>query len=269
MKKVLKVLFVLIVLLAIVGGITFLIDASRAASGKAPWCAIEAGKVPDNGTKSYYGLGYRVIEFHETGEDGAEEYNPVKIGSWFMKYEDFQDEIDAFHQNHPSKEENPSIVETIPSGEEVTESGDVEESGDILVSGDQEPSGEETVSGETIETSGEEISAEPSGEEVTTTSGEEKEETSGETTIAETTPPEETEKTLHFKGTITGVKGNTLIVTADEEELVRASSDLFAVAKPDDGIEYKVNQRVEIEFTGDILEVYPAQINMTSIKVIE
>ena len=57
MKKFLKVLFTLIIIIVLVGGITFLIDASRAASGKSPLCALGmGGSIAIDGYRSYYGL---------------------------------------------------------------------------------------------------------------------------------------------------------------------------------------------------------------------
>ncbi len=254
MKKLFKVLFVLIVALVVIGGITFLIDASRVASGKTPICAIETAKMEDGGTTEYLGIGYKVIDFNMLNG-----YDEMKIGPWSMKQVDFKEEIEAFNQK--LEEQSTPIQEEEPAEEENVED---EVSGEIA-----EPSGEEIIeSGEITETeetnSGEEATEPQSGEETPTNEVLEEETASGEI------PAEETKTEANqFKATITGIKQNTIIVMADEGEGVRNSSDLFSFVNPDDSVIYTQGQRVLVEFTGDINETYPASITVTKIEVIE
>ena len=48
----------------------------------------------DGGTIEYFGLGYKVIDFNMLNG-----YDEMKIGSWFMKYEDFENEFNDYISN--------------------------------------------------------------------------------------------------------------------------------------------------------------------------
>ena len=45
----------------------------------------------DGGTIEYWGLGYKVIDFHTIAG-----FDDIKIGTWFMDYNDFEEEIKAY-----------------------------------------------------------------------------------------------------------------------------------------------------------------------------
>ena len=87
MKKGLKIF------LGILGGILLLsivfsaVDYNRVQNGKMPMFCIHYATANDGGTKEYLGLGYKVIAFNRSNG-----YNEIKMGSWFMKYEDFENE---------------------------------------------------------------------------------------------------------------------------------------------------------------------------------
>ncbi len=93
-KKLKNVLIIILILVALVLLVLtfFLVDSSRAKNGQKPiFCIKRPGEYLDGGTKEYYGLGYKVICFHTIGG-----YNEVKIGSFKMQYNDFDEEINDF-----------------------------------------------------------------------------------------------------------------------------------------------------------------------------
>ena len=90
MKKAIKVLFIILGVIIILGLIFFAIDYNRVKNGENPIFCINTATANDGGTKEYLGLGYKVIDFNRL--DG---YDEVKIGTWSMKYEDFENEYNA------------------------------------------------------------------------------------------------------------------------------------------------------------------------------
>ena len=71
-----------------------------------PFLAINTKTYNDGGTKEYYGLGYKVIDFNMLNG-----YDEIKIGSWFMKYEDFENEYNYI--NNDKSDTNVKEQETI------------------------------------------------------------------------------------------------------------------------------------------------------------
>lgn len=90
MKKGIKVLFIILGVIIILGLIFFAIDYNRVKNGENPIFCINTATANDGGTKEYLGLGYKVIDFNRL--DG---YDEVKIGTWSMKYEDFENEYNV------------------------------------------------------------------------------------------------------------------------------------------------------------------------------
>ena len=88
MKKYLKYVGIIISLVVLLGIIFFAIDYNRAKGKEKPIFCILKDEVNDGGTRIYLGLGYKVIDFHTING-----FYETKIGSYFMKYEDFDDEI--------------------------------------------------------------------------------------------------------------------------------------------------------------------------------
>lgn len=88
MKKYLKHVGIIISLIVLLGIIFFAIDYNRAKGKEKPIFCILKDEVNDGGTRIYLGLGYKVIDFHTING-----FYETKIGSYFMKYEDFDDEI--------------------------------------------------------------------------------------------------------------------------------------------------------------------------------
>ena len=93
MKKGIKVLFIILGVIIILGLIFFAIDYSRVQKQEKPLFCIQhpAGIIMDGGTVEYLGLGYKVIDFNRVNG-----YDEMKIGSWFMKYEDFENEYNNY-----------------------------------------------------------------------------------------------------------------------------------------------------------------------------
>ena len=87
MKKGIKVLLIVIGVIIILGLIFFAVDYSRVQKQEKPIFCIKYAIANDGGTEEYVGLGYKVIDFNRLNG-----YDEIKIGSWFMKYEDFENE---------------------------------------------------------------------------------------------------------------------------------------------------------------------------------
>lgn len=89
MKKGLKIVLIVIGVIIVLGLIFFAVDYNRAQKQEKPIFCIPnpAGECNDGGTMEYFGLGYKVIDFNMVNG-----YDETKIGTWFMKYEDFADE---------------------------------------------------------------------------------------------------------------------------------------------------------------------------------
>ena len=90
MKKGIKVLLIILGVIIVLGLVFFAIDYNRVQKQEKPIFGIQnpAGVIRDGGTVEYFGLGYKVIDFNRL--DG---YDEIKIGSWSMKYEDFENEL--------------------------------------------------------------------------------------------------------------------------------------------------------------------------------
>lgn len=96
MKKVLSIfLAILVVLIAVF----FIVDYSKVKNQELPMFCIKSSVMEDGGTVEYYGLGYKVIDFNT-----IEGFDEIKIGSWFMKYNDFSKEHEEFARVFFSKD---------------------------------------------------------------------------------------------------------------------------------------------------------------------
>ena len=88
MNKKLKGILIIVGILVLLALSCFCVDYSRVKKQEKPIFCINLATYRDGGTKEYYGLGYKVIDFNRI--DG---YDEMKIGSWLMKYEDIANEI--------------------------------------------------------------------------------------------------------------------------------------------------------------------------------
>ena len=86
MKKMLKVIGMVLGIIVVLGIVFFIIDYNRVQKQEKPiFC--------DGGTIEYFGLGYKVIDFHTLAG-----YDDIKIGSWFMYYNDFDEEMKEYEE---------------------------------------------------------------------------------------------------------------------------------------------------------------------------
>ena len=96
MRKVLKIICIILGIIVVLGIVFFTVDYDRVRNQKKPIFCIQnpAGGIMDGGTIEYFGLGYKVIDFHTIAG-----FDDIKIGSWFMKYNDFEKEIEEYEKN--------------------------------------------------------------------------------------------------------------------------------------------------------------------------
>ena len=124
MKKELKILFIVLGIIVVLGAIFFVIDYDRAKKQEKPIFCINIATYRDGGTKEYLGLGYKVIDFHT-----LEGFDDIKIGTWFINYNDFNEEMKVyetkFEEELRKNEEYTKMIQVngklyINNGEEST-----------------------------------------------------------------------------------------------------------------------------------------------------
>ncbi len=94
MKKIIRMILIVILIIIILGVIFFIVDYNKVKNNEKPMFCILEQEVNDGGTKIYLGLGYKVIDFNTLSG-----FNKMKIGSYFMNYENFTDEIEEYNNN--------------------------------------------------------------------------------------------------------------------------------------------------------------------------
>ena len=116
MKKLLKVIGIVLGIIVVLGMVFFIVDYNRVQKQEKPIFCIQnpAGIISDGGTIEYFGIGYKVIDFHTLAG-----YDDIKIGSWFMDYNDFEEEMKEYemkfeeelssNENNNRKPENVTI----------------------------------------------------------------------------------------------------------------------------------------------------------------
>ena len=106
MKKGIKICFSIIGMILVLGIVFFVVDYNRVQKQEKPLFCIKnpAGTYMDGGTVEYFGLGYKVIDFHTLAG-----FDDIKIGTWIMDYNDFEEEMKAYEntleENLQSNEE--------------------------------------------------------------------------------------------------------------------------------------------------------------------
>ena len=114
MKIFLKVIGGILGIIVVLGIVFFVVDYNRVKNQEKPIFCIQntAGMLADGGTIEYFGLGYKVIDFHTIAG-----FDNIKIGTWFMDYNDFEEEIKAyekkFEENLSTNKENNSDLENV------------------------------------------------------------------------------------------------------------------------------------------------------------
>lgn len=95
MKKALKVIGIILGIIIILGLIFFVVDYNRVKNNERPIFCISnpAGTINDGGTVEFFGLGYKVIDFHTLAG-----FDDIKIGTWFIDYNDFEEEMKAYEK---------------------------------------------------------------------------------------------------------------------------------------------------------------------------
>ena len=109
MKKSVKIVGIILGIIIALGIIFFAIDYNRAKNNEQPMFCVQIDEANDGGTKIYLGLGYKVIDFNTLSG-----FDDVKIGTWLMNYEDFNDEIKKYNEEFEKKqyleEKNISLI---------------------------------------------------------------------------------------------------------------------------------------------------------------
>ncbi len=97
MKKSLKVIGIVLGVIVILGIVFFVVDYNRVQKQEQPIFCIQnpAGIINDGGTVEYFGLGYKVIDFHTIAG-----FDDIKIGTWFMDYNDFNEEMKVYEEKY-------------------------------------------------------------------------------------------------------------------------------------------------------------------------
>ena len=95
MKRGWKILFIIVGIVVILGIIFFAVDYNRVQKQEKPIFCIQnpAGVISDGGTIEYFGLGYKVIDFHTLAG-----FDDIKIGTWLMDYNDFEKEMKEYEK---------------------------------------------------------------------------------------------------------------------------------------------------------------------------
>ena len=111
MKKELKIMFSILGIIFILGIVFFVVDYKRVQKQEKPIFCIQnpAGIIDDGGTIEYFGLGYKVIDFHTLAR-----YDDIKIGSWFMDYNDFNEEMKEYEERfEEALRQNEDTIEDV------------------------------------------------------------------------------------------------------------------------------------------------------------
>lgn len=113
MKKLIKIIGIVFVIIILLGFIFCIVDYNKIKNGNKPIFCFKKIEYQDGGTNEYIGLGYKIIDFNTLLG-----YDEIKIGSWFMKYGDFDNEI-ASYEKYIEKEDydKNTIEETIVKGD--------------------------------------------------------------------------------------------------------------------------------------------------------
>lgn len=262
----------------LLGVITYSIDARKVAKGETPQFCFKVDDVNDGGTRIYTGLGYKVIDYHKTNG-----YDAMKIGSWFLKYEEHLGERYQEHDLNAKygkievtdRKKIEALLQELMYAENLTVVNCPEsiETG-MKITYDRELSKEQlTYNSEAIFTS------------IPTLKTIQYQVKSGPTIWVRREEYDANVAKISFKGTIlasTGIFEQEHYVTEDKNagkihlliepdagESVRHSSDKIRIAiESDQGESWDPGTRVEVICTDKILETYPAQMDCLSIKTI-
>ena len=140
MKKWLKVIGLILGIIALLGIIFFVIDYNRVKNQEKPIFCIQnpSGIINDGGTIEYFGLGYKVIDFHTLAG-----FDDIKIGTWLMDYNDFEEEMKEYEEKYEEemRKNEFSFCGTITQVEEnlffvePDENEEIRKSADLIIVG--------------------------------------------------------------------------------------------------------------------------------------
>ena len=115
-KKGLIITISVLVILFIASLITKYIDTANVSSGHEPECCIKIVSA-DGGKVTYWGLGYKVVRYVGVSPDEPYESNiGIKMGSWFMKYDNPTNvvlDVKSFGENKTFKVSGKADVDFI------------------------------------------------------------------------------------------------------------------------------------------------------------
>ena len=112
MNKKTKIILLCIILIVLIPIIFFIVDYNRVSNNNEPLLCLQIKTYEDGGTKEYLGLGYKIIAFNTING-----YNKVKIGSIFMKYDDFENEIGKYEYMQILNKVDAQILELVKENE--------------------------------------------------------------------------------------------------------------------------------------------------------
>lgn len=108
MKKGFKIIGIILGVIVISGIIFFIVDYNRVKKQKNPIFCIETATFLDGGTTEYIGVGYKVIDFNKLNG-----YDEIKIGTWFMNLDDFNDEIEVYDKKFEEQMNNEVLNKSV------------------------------------------------------------------------------------------------------------------------------------------------------------
>lgn len=95
MKKRLKVLCIICGIIFILAMAFFVVDYNQVKKQNMPIFCIKKTTGTNGETDEYIGLGYKVIHFNTSAG-----FDKIKIGTWFMNYNDFKEEMQLYEINN-------------------------------------------------------------------------------------------------------------------------------------------------------------------------
>ena len=112
MKIFLKVIGGILGIIVVLGIVFFVVDYNRVKNQEKPIFCIQntAGMLADGGTIEYFGLGYKVIDFHTVAG-----FDDIKIGNWFMKYNDFKEEMQKYEMKYGEEFQENGLSSAVPA----------------------------------------------------------------------------------------------------------------------------------------------------------
>ncbi len=91
MNKKLKIILTCVILILLILVFFLIVDYNRIINNKNPLFCVKTVMHEDKEVKEYFGLGYKIIVFDMTNG-----YNKVEVGNIFLKYDDFEEEIERY-----------------------------------------------------------------------------------------------------------------------------------------------------------------------------